>query len=177
MADLEKLKYPIGKFQKPSIIDTSVIENWIQSIEELPVKVIGFVEGLGNDELSKPYRPDGWTIQEVVHHIPDSHLNAYVRLKWALTEDTPSIKAYNEKAWAALSDSQTGDVQLSLNLLNTLHARWVYLLKSLTEDQLKRAYFHPDDNETVSIEEFIGRYAWHGEHHLAHLKQALENKF
>lgn len=175
--DLEKLKYPIGKFVEPSEIDAGTINAWIDSIENLPAKIRALTENLSESELNRPYRPDGWNIREVIHHVPDSHINAYVRLKWTLSEDNPTIKAYNEQIWATLSDSQQGSIHLSLNLLESLHSRFVFLLRSLQEEELSRSYYHPGDDETVAIKVFIGKYAWHGEHHLAHISQALENSF
>lgn len=172
-----KLKYPIGKFTKPSAIDAETLTTWILSIEQIPKKFRDISQGLSEEQLNKIYRPEGWNVRQVIHHTPDSHLNAYVRCKWALTEDTPSIKAYNEVLWAETFDSQHGPIEMSLNLLESVHERWVFLLKNLEEEELDRDYYHPTDKETVSIRELIGRYAWHGEHHYAHIQQALNNNF
>lgn len=175
--DLDKLKYPIGKFQKPGVINQAVIGNWIQSIESLGSKISNISSKLGEEDLEKVYRPGGWTIRQVIHHIVDSHINAYLRFKWALTESNPKIKAYNEVAWAEQFDAKMGPIESSLMLLNGLHSRWAYSLKNLKHEEFQKSYFHPNDNETVLISEFIGRYAWHGEHHLAHIQQALDNEF
>lgn len=175
--DLEKLKYPIGKFQKPKVIDEAIIGNWIQNIESLGSKISDISSKLREEDLEKVYRPGGWTIRQVIHHIVDSHINAYVRYKWALTESNPKIKAYNEVAWAEQEDAKKGPIEGSLMLLNGLHNRWAFSLKRLNSEDFDKTYFHPDDNETVPILEFIGKYAWHGEHHLAHIQQALNNNF
>ena len=175
--DLEQLKYPIGKFQEPQEITSNILSAWISSIEQIPSKVKVLTQNLSDTELSKPYRPGGWNIRQVVHHIPDSHLNAYVRLKWALTEGTPTIKAYDEKRWAELFDSKNADIEVSLKLLENLHERLVYLLRNLSETELSMSYYHPEDDETVSVKLLVGKYAWHGEHHLAHIEQALKTDY
>lgn len=175
--DLEKLKYPIGKFQKPDTIGEGQIEKWIESLETLPSKILTISSKLSEMELERIYRPNGWTIRQVIHHIVDSHINAYVRYKWALTESNPKIKAYQEGDWAKLEDACNGPIESSILLLQGLHTRWAYSLKKLDSKDFSKSYFHPGDNETVAISEFIGRYSWHGEHHLAHIKQALENNF
>ena len=176
MDNIEKLKYPIGKFKHPGVIQNTHLDSWIKSVETLPERLEKVVSGLSKEELKLPYRPDGWNVAEVVHHIPDSHVNAYIRLKWTLTEQEPVIKTYNENNWTALYDAQNADVRLSLDLLKSLHSRWVYLLKNLTPEELTKTYYHPDDKEIVPVAEMIGRYAWHGEHHYAHILQALERK-
>jgi len=170
---LEKLKYPIGEFQAPETIKQSQIGAWISSIENFPYEVEKLVEKLTEEELDFPYRPDGWTIKQVVHHCGDSHMNAIIRFKLALTEDSPTIRPYLEAKWAELDDSQDNDLELSLNLLKGLHGRWVRLLKSLNTEDLEREFIHPEHNKRFSLKETIGTYAWHSNHHLAHIKQAL----
>jgi len=164
------LQYPIGKFICPKVITKQHIVDWIEGIEKLPQKIIELVEDFNEELLETPYRIGGWTARQVVHHIYDSHHNGYIRFKWALTEDRPSIKAYYEDRWAQLFDTKSGPIHLSLNSIETLHAKWVYLLKGLTDKDLQRVFVHPEGNIEISLAEDIGIYAWHGNHHLAHLK-------
>lgn len=170
---MEKLKYPIGKYKRPLIIKPAAIEKWISEIEEQPAKFRTLVEHLSNDELNLPYRPEGWTIRQVIHHVADSHMNSFVRFKWTLTEDNPTIKAYYEDRWATLEDYNYTPVSVSLSLLESLHERWVILLKSLTPEQLKRTFVHPESGDTIPLDALIGMYAWHGNHHIAHVELAL----
>ncbi len=164
------LKYPIGKFECPEIITSDHIDKWISDIEKLPSKISNLVSGFTKEQLETSYREGGWTTRQVIHHIHDSHHNGYIRFKWALTEDTPIIKAYNEQLWAELFDTKSAPIKLSLDLLAALHAKWAYFLKGLSEQDLKKAFIHPEGNITISLAEDIGIYAWHGNHHLAHLK-------
>lgn len=170
------MKYPIGKFEKPTNIGQELIAQWIGDIETFPKRLRVLVEGLSVEELNWNYRPDGWSIKQVVHHCSDSHLNSIIRFKWALTEDTPTIKAYFEDRWAELADSKDDDLTLSLNLIDGLHAKWVRILRSLTADQLERTFFHPESQRHIGLKENIGIYAWHCNHHLAHIEQALAAK-
>lgn len=175
--EIEKLKYPIGKFQKPNSIHQNHIEEWLESISSLGQRLRAICENLEDDDLKKTYRLGSWNIRQLIHHLVDSHINAYVRYKWALTENKPSIKAYNEVKWAELEDGKNAPIDMSLDLLEALHKRWIYSLRSLNDSDFERGYYHPDDKEDVIIAEFIGRYSWHGEHHLAHVKQALDNNY
>ncbi|WP_299439711.1 YfiT family bacillithiol transferase [uncultured Aquimarina sp.] len=165
-----KFQYPIGKFECPSTITAKHISNWIKDIEELPAKISELVSGFTEEQLETPYRSGGWTARQVIHHIHDSHHNGYIRFKWALTEDTPVIKAYYEDRWAELFDTKSAPIQLSLDLIKALHAKWVYFLKGLSDSDLEKAFVHPEDNSVISLAEDIGIYAWHGNHHLAHLQ-------
>ncbi|GAA4274439.1 putative metal-dependent hydrolase [Aquimarina gracilis] len=167
---MNKLRYPIGKFECPEVITSTHIENWISDIEELPLKISNLVSGFTEKQLETSYRDGGWTARQVIHHIHDSHHNGYIRFKWALTEETPVIKAYNEQLWAELFDTKTAPIHLSLDLLTALHAKWVYFLKGLSDSDLNKAFIHPEGNIAISLREDIGIYAWHGNHHLAHLK-------
>ncbi|XOV94438.1 MAG: YfiT family bacillithiol transferase [Bacteroidota bacterium] len=175
MSDLNSLKYPAGRFSWPKQISQSDITEWIQEIEAFPALLKEEVQGLTESELNWRYRPDGWNIRQVVHHVADSHFNSLVRFKLALTEDTPTIKPYEEAKWAELADSQ-GPIESSLAILNGLHERWAILLKSLTEKDLKATYFHPEQNATRALDETIALYAWHCRHHLAHVKQAKDSE-
>ena len=171
--DLEKLKYPIGKFEKPKRITLETIGRWIDQLEHLPQQLRYAVEGLNQEQLDTPYRPGGWTIRQVIHHLPDSHMNSYIRFRWALTEDKPKIKAYHEDRWAELSDAKEANIDISLILLEALHIRWSMLLRSLTLEQLHRYFIHPETGKKVRLDENIGLYAWHGKHHLAHITHCV----
>ena len=162
-------RYPIGTFSHPGPVSASQLAAWIDEIEALPAHMREAVAGLTASHLDTPYRAGGWTLRQVVHHVPDSHLNAYVRFKWALTEDEPAIKAYNEVAWAELPDTQTVPVSASLDLLAALHTRWVGLMRAMTDEQWARRLMHPENGPMV-LREMAGMYAWHGRHHLAHIR-------
>ena len=171
--ELEKLKYPIGKFVCPERINNEHIKNWIGDLELLPVRINELVHNLSQEQLNTPYRPGGWTLRQLIHHIADSHHHSYTRFKWALTEKQPVIKAYEEKGWSDLFDAKTAPIELSINYLNALHTKLVYLLKGLSPADLQREYIHPDGNIRVSVAENIGKYAWHSNHHLAHIKSLV----
>jgi hypothetical protein len=171
----EKLKYPIGKFSPQDKYTPEEIATHISVIEQLPVKLERLCEQLRlQHKLDTPYREGGWTARQVVHHIADSHLNAYIRVKWSLTEDTPLIKAYNEKAWAETYEI-TSDPSLSVTILKALHAKWVVLLNALTPEDLKKGFIHPETGKTITLDRLIATYAWHGEHHLGHLHLILQS--
>ena len=174
--ELEKLKYPIGKFECPSIISEKHIKSWISILEDFPNRLENLVKGLTDDQLNTIYRQEGWTIRQVVHHCYDSHLNSYIRFKWSLTEDKPIIKAYFEERWAELHDSKTAPIFLSIDGLKALHAKWVYFLKGLQSDDLERVFIHPESKNKVSLKENIGIYAWHCNHHFAHIEQLMIRK-
>ena len=170
--NIEELKYPIGKFQTPKIIDNNQIKEWIETIERFPEKLGFEVLNLTQKDLEKQYRPNGWTIRQVVNHCADSHMNSLIRFKLALTEDVPNIKPYFDDLWAELPDSNAFPVNSSLKLLEGLHERWTFLLKSLSDQDLERQFKHPESGELISLKINIGIYAWHCEHHLAHIKNA-----
>jgi len=173
---LEKLKYPIGKVEIPSEITEDKLNEWIQIIEEFPNKIEHLVNNLSENQLDSIYRKNGWTIRQVVHHCADSHMNSYIRFKWTLTEDKPVIKAYFEERWAEIFDSKSAPINLSLNSIKSVHAKWVYLLKGLTSEDLKKEFIHPVSNEAVSLAKNIGIYSWHCNHHYAHIYNLLERK-
>lgn len=173
---MEKLRYPIGHFECPEEITSEHIAEWIAVLETLPERLESMVKDLSAEQLETPYRPEGWTVRQVVHHIADSHHNSYTRFKWALTEDQPLIKAYEEKEWSNLFDARTAPIQLSLNYLSALHAKLVYLLKGLSEEDLKKYYLHPERNVAVTVAENIGKYAWHSNHHFAHIEGLLKRE-
>ena len=169
----ESLRYPIGKFQRPEPISQLHIGDWILQLEEMPERFQKLVSGLEQYRLDTPYRPGGWTVRQVVHHVADSHHHSYIRFKWALTEDSPVIKPYFEKEWANLFDSRTAPIQLSLDHLKAVHAKLVYLLTGLSVSELKRSFIHPEGEIVTTLQENIGRYAWHGNHHYAHIENLL----
>ena len=172
--DLEKLKYPIGRYQVEENIDRAAVNRFINEIELLPQRLADAAKGLKPEQLRTSYRQEGWTIQQVVHHIADSHMNAYVRFKLALTEDKPIIKPYDEKLWAELPDSKLFDINVSLVLIDSLHKRWITLLKQLNDKELDKEFLHPESG-MKNLRETICHYAWHGNHHLAHIVSVKEN--
>jgi DinB family protein len=174
MADLEQLKYPIGKFKRLSgPLTTAERVQFINDIAATPGVFRSLVTGLADRQLDTPYRPGGWTIRQVVHHVPDSHMNAYIRFKLAVTEHNPTIKPYEEARWAELKDGRTEPIAVSLNLLEALHTRWDVLLRSLSEADFSRTYFHPEMKSNVTLDQALAIYGWHGKHHAAHIRNAL----
>ena len=171
---LEKLKFPIGQVNIPSEINPEHINEWIYTIETFPSKLEILVQNLNEEQLDTVYRQHGWTIRQVIHHCADSHQNSYIRFKWALTEEQPIIKAYFEDKWGELFDSKSAPIQLSINVLNALHAKWVYLLKGLTTENLSQSFIHPESKEIVSLAQNIGIYAWHCNHHYAHIYNLIQ---
>ena len=172
----ETLKYPLGKFQKPEVISNDDLKTWIAAIENFPAKIKKLTSTLSVQELNWVYRPEGWRIKQVVNHCADSHMNAFIRFKLALTEDNPTIKPYQEQLWAELVDGNSDDIFHSLQIIESVHYRWILLLKSLGTAELKRQFTHPAIKKTYSLDAMIGMYAWHCNHHLAHIEQALKNK-
>ena len=171
----EHLRYPIGRFVEPERWSMDVVGEWIDQIARLPHAVRELVERIDEDRLDTPYRPGGWTVRQVVHHLPDSHLNAYVRFKWALTEDEPRIKPYDEVRWAELDDSRLTPVATSLDLLDALHRRWATLLRSLGREELDRRFVHPESG-AQTLATTVAAYDWHGRHHLSHIERLAERE-
>jgi len=169
--NLDQLKYPIGKFSRPTTITTHDITQWITEIEMLPAQVRTAVESLNDAQLDTPYRPEGWTVRQLAHHLPDSHLNSYIRFKLALTEDNPTIKPYMEERWAELPDGKTAPIATSLDLLESLHKRWVQTLHNITPEQWQRTFFHPESKKEFPLDVVLSIYVWHGKHHLAHITE------
>lgn len=165
----EQLRYPIGKLKSEESYTLDQVKANIKRIEAIPAQFEKIASTLSPQQLNTSYREGGWTAKQVLHHVPDSHLNAYIRIKWALTEETPTIKAYDEKAWADTYETQA-DPSISIALLKALHAKWVVLLNELSEKDLERKFFHPDSKKYIRLDQAIATYAWHGEHHLGHLK-------
>lgn len=175
-SNLEKLKFPIGKCPKIDNVSQNDLKTWMAVIENFPSKIKNLTSTLFVEELNWMYRPKGWSIKQVVHHCADSHMNSFIRFKLALTEDIPNIKPYEEQLWAELADGNSDDILPSLQIIEGVHTRWVLLLKSLSSTELKRQFFHPANLKISSLEETVGVYAWHCNHHLAHIEQALEHK-
>lgn len=162
------LRYPIGEFKYEGPLPDDQRSAFIGKIEETPARMRVAVAGLNDEQLDTPYRPGGWTVRQVVHHVPESHLNSYVRFKLAITEDEPTIKPYFEDRWAELDDARQAPIALSLDLLEALHGRWVWFLRSLKQADFQRTFRHPDLG-IVSVDKNIALYAWHGQHHVAHI--------
>lgn len=170
MDNLEHLRYPVGRMTRSSApLDARTREEYIGIIEAMPGQVRALVSGLSDAQLDAPYRPGGWTVRQVVHHVPDSHMNAYVRMKLAVTEDTPGVKTYDEARWAELPEAKSGPIAMSMDLLDALHRRWVAFLRGLPESEWRKTFSHPEWG-TVSVEESLGMYAWHCRHHTGHIR-------
>ncbi len=172
MADL---RYPIGEFEHTGEVTGAQLRLWIDEIEALPEQLREAVQGLTDDQLDTRYREGGWTVRQVAHHIGDSHLNSYIRIKLALTENTPTVKTYYEDRWAELADYHLVPIETSLQFIAHLHARWVVLLRSLKPDQWLREFMHPDIG-IVQVGWNIGLYSWHGSHHLAHITSLIQRE-
>ena len=165
---MSDLRFPIGKFSYDGVLTENQKQAFLNEVAQTPVNLRAAVQGLSNPQLDTPYRPEGWTVRQVVHHVPDSHLNAYVRFKLALTEDEPTIKPYAEDRWANLADNKSTPIEVSLTMLDSLHDRWVRLLREMTPEEWKRKFRHPERG-VMTLEETLALYAWHGRHHVAHV--------
>lgn len=163
------LSYPIGKFQWSGASMPEERRRHIAAIATAPAKFRAAVAGLTPKQLDTPYRPGGWTVRQVIHHLPDSHMNAYIRCKLALTEEQPTIKPYDQERWAVLDDSKNTPIETSLALFDALHARWVVLLRSLQPEDFSRLLIHPEHSAPMSLDMVLAHYAWHGAHHTAHI--------
>jgi hypothetical protein len=170
---LMDLRYPVGPFAKPAALSEAQRRAAIDSIAATPAALRAAVRGLSEAQLETPYRPDGWTVRQVVHHVADSHLNAYTRFKLGLTEDTPTIKPYDENSWVKTAEVQTTPVETSLVLIEALHDRWVRLLKTMTQEQFDRTVNHPE-NGVMNLHQVLALYEWHGRHHVAHVTSLRE---
>ena len=166
------LRYPVGEFEKPSEVSAEKRAEFIQAIRDLPQKLAEAVAGLTDEQLDTPYRPEGWTVRQTVHHVADSHINSLTRFKLALTEDKPTIRPYFEDRWAKLADSFL-PVDVWLRIIEGLHERWVVLLESLTDEDFRRPLIHPDSGDWT-IDQFLALYEWHGRHHTAHITSLRE---
>ncbi len=172
MADVDALKYPIGRFERPASVSAEARRGLVQALAQAPADLRALVEPLADSELDRPYRPGGWTIRQVVHHLPDSHMNGYIRMKLALTENQPAIMLYDQARWAELGESRTAPIAMSLDLLDALHRRWVALLATLTDDDFRKGFAHPEWG-LVPVDVALALYVWHGRHHTAHVRGAV----
>jgi hypothetical protein len=171
----ESLRYPVGKFKPQDTYTKEELNQCIERIESVPSRIDTLIKHFTSKQFATRYREAGWTARQVVHHISDSHMNAYIRFKWALTEETPMIKAYDEKLWAETPEVAI-DPFISVNLLKALHVKWVALMRSLAPADLQREYVHPETQKKIRLDRLIALYAWHGDHHLGHLKIVAEKR-
>ncbi|MCB9245930.1 MAG: putative metal-dependent hydrolase [Flavobacteriales bacterium] len=169
----EVLRYPIGRFRRPSSISPEELRTMIDTIKQLPAKLKEVLSGVPDALLDRNYRPGGWSVRQVVHHLADSHMNCLLRFKLALTEDNPTIKPYLEAEWAELSDSREMNIDVSLLILEGVHARLTHLLKGMKESDFSRTFHHPEHGRDMRLDTTLALYAWHSEHHLAHITVAL----
>jgi len=168
-------RYPVGKFQRQEKLTSTERRALIDQIVAAPARMREAVAGLNEQQLATPYREGGWTVRQVVHHVPDSHLNAYIRFKLALTEDMPTIKPYDQAQWAELADARESPVETSLQLLQSLHDRWVRLLRSMSDADFSRRLMHPE-NGPMTLDNVLALYGWHGRHHTAHITSLRQRK-
>ncbi len=167
------LRYPIGEFKFEAPLTDDGRQSCIAKIEETPARMSAAVQGLNEEQLDTAYRPEGWTVRQVVHHVPESHLHSYIRFKLAVTEDEPTIKPYFEDRWAELDDARQAPIALSLDLLDSLHRRWIWFLRSLKQKDFQRTFRHPELG-LVSLDKNVALYAWHGQHHVAQITSLRE---
>ena len=172
---VQDLRFPVGKFQRPAELDAQSRAKAIENVAACPARMREAVRGLTPEQIDTPYRPDGWTVRQVVHHVPDSHLNAYIRFKLALTEDTPTIKPYNETKWAELPDVLAVPIETSLALLDAVHERWLAILQAMKPADFGRQLVHPESGQQ-SLDQMLALYAWHGRHHVAHVTSLRQRK-
>ncbi|MEO1518551.1 MAG: YfiT family bacillithiol transferase [Bacteroidota bacterium] len=173
---IEELRYPIGRFQLPMERSKMLAVGYIQAIEQLPGQMAEAVHGLSQEQLDTPYRPEGWTVRQVVHHTADSHMNSIIRFKLTLTEEYPTIRPYHEDRWAELEDGKRAPVDISLQLLASLHRRWTMMLRNMSEEDFDRQFFHPASKSSMNLYEAAAMYAWHGRHHLAQITELKKRK-
>jgi hypothetical protein len=168
------LRYPIGKLSAPEEISSEMVSNATEQIASTAERLAVAVKGMTEEQLNTPYRPEGWTVKQVIHHLADSHMNAYIRFHWALTEDQPKIKAYDEKSWAELPYQNNVAVETSILLLSSLHERWVVLMNNMSDEEFDKIYVHPDGDKVYVLRKVALIYAWHGSHHIAHITALKE---
>jgi len=174
--DLDQLRYPIGRFSIAEEHNPAMRAEMIANIKSFPQRLTTVVMELNDEQLDTAYRPDGWTVRQVVHHTADSHVNSYIRFRWALTEDTPVIKAYDEKAWAELPDASNAPIKFSLNLLKSIHARWTLLMERMSDDDFSKELSHPEWKNNLSLDHMVQIYNWHCSHHLGHITSLIERE-
>ena len=170
---MEELKYPIGKYIEQTFSEQQLRE-WLFDMETLPSHIEHATLNLDEAQLQTPYRPDGWTVHQLIHHVADSHMNAYIRFKLGLTEDNPAIKPYEEKLWAEMTDTKNLPINISTTILFAVHKRLLEVLKNIKTDEWNRTVFHPEHQKTMTLWYLLGMYAWHGKHHTAHITRLRE---
>lgn len=169
MEDIEKLKYPIGRLAIPETVSSELRHQHIQSIKQLPQKLKEVIGIMNEDQLDTPYRPDGWTVRQLIHHIADSHMNAFTRFKLGMTESEPTIRPYDQAAWCNMEDAKQLDPALSMDIISGLHGRWVKVLSDMTAEDFDKNIIHPEMKKKLKMNELLCIYGWHSEHHLAHI--------
>ncbi|MEM9324401.1 MAG: YfiT family bacillithiol transferase [Bacteroidota bacterium] len=172
----EELKYPIGKFEVANTVTDAMLADWILTLEQFPMQLAQLISDLTDQQLDTPYRPEGWTVRQLLVHIGDSHLNCYVRFKWALTEDQPTIKAYDQAGWANLADVEISSATECVDFIAAVHRRWVKLLRALSSDQWDRSFVHPETGKAITLRRNLGLYDWHSRHHFAHIQRLIERE-
>jgi len=171
---MEDLKYPIGEYSYPENVNETQINLWIDLLEDFPAQLMNVTSNLNEEQLETRYRPGGWTVRQVIHHLADSHINAYTRVKLTLTEDNPIIRPYQEEIWAELPEAKSGNVAMSIAILKAVHERLAVTLRALDFTAFNRKYIHPSANQQFTLSYLVGNYAWHGQHHLAHIISTLK---
>jgi len=166
---IDELRYPLGKYYPPENITANQREEWLNTIIDLPTQMDAAAKNLNDEQLDCPYREGGWTVRQVVHHVADSHMNAYIRFKLAITEDNPTIKPYEEKDWAELNDSKNAPIENSLLIIKYLHRRWAQVIQQIKDAEWERTFYHPENKRTYTLAFALGLYAWHSQHHVAHI--------
>jgi uncharacterized damage-inducible protein DinB len=172
-SEMEALRYPVGRYVKPETVSAEALASYVETIAAFPAKMRAATQGLSDEQLDTRYRPEGWTLRQVVNHCADSHINSFVRFKLTLTEELPTIKPYREELWAELADSKSYPIEGSLQILEQVHARWVAVLRSMTPAQWQRGFIHPEKNRRLNLDEAAALYAWHCDHHLGHITQTV----
>lgn len=176
MSNLEQKKFPIGQFKQPENICDITLDEYIKVIKDFPGRLKNLIEDFSDDQLDTQYREGGWTVRQVVNHLADSHINSFMRLKLALTEENPTIRPYDEAKWAELQDSQNISVKPAMRMLKGTHQRWTALLKSMTNKQFERTFHHPELNKNYNLRSYLALYAWHCNHHFAHIENLKKEK-
>lgn len=176
MDNLEDKKFPIGKFEQPESYTDRDLDKQIEVLKLFPSKLSHLLKNFSDEQLDTQYREGGWTVRQLVNHLADSHMQSFLRFKWALTEDNPTIKPYEEAKWAELQDTANSPLSASLQILEGLHCRWVHLLKTITNKEFARTYFHPEQNKSLTLRENVAFYAWHCNHHYAHIANLMTEK-
>ena len=172
----EHKKYPIGEFRMPAEIHEKDLNEMMHELKEFPQRLQHLVQKFSEEQLDTPYREAGWTARQVINHLADSHMNAFIRTKLALTEEHPTIKPYNETTWAELPDSRNMPVAASMKIMEGVHLRWYQLFKNLTDKQLEKTFFHPVNEKSYTLKELLANYIWHGNHHYAHIENLRKEK-